>query len=291
VAFDALEDIQAMALHDDYEELESGSFRVRAIHAATGVGEVDIWNITDMGSPATLYEDVPFAAVGDYYDLGAGAWPVTHRVGRERARLRRVYPVEERLGPVELEDRLAPGDRAEVREHKETLIARAEQLAQMVAEGQSVAIVTDAGSPGISDPAYRIVRAAVDSGLEIVALPGPCAIIPALTASGLPTDRFFFEGFLSNKSAARRRRLEQLQELEHTLVFYESPHRVKKTLADMLEVLGNRPACLAREISKKFEEYIRGNISDIIQRIGDRNIKGEIVLLVGGKSDKGDTDD
>lgn len=175
--------------------------------------------------------------------------------------------------------------------HEFNETARAEQLAQMVAEGQSVAVVTDAGSPGISDPAYRIVRAAVDNGLEIVALPGPCAIIPALTASGLPTDRFFFEGFLSNKSAARKRRLEQLQELEHTLVFYESPHRVKKTLADILEVLGDRPACLAREISKKFEEYIRGNISDIIGRIGDRNIKGEIVLVVGGKFRRGGTDD
>lgn len=165
---------------------------------------------------------------------------------------------------------------------------RAEQLAKTVAEGKSVAVITDAGSPGISDPAYRIVRTAIERGLEIVALPGPCAIIPAITASGLPTDRFFFEGFLSNKSAARRRRLEQLVPLEHTLVFYESPHRVEKTLADMLEVLGNRPACLVREISKKFEQYIRGSLSEIVEQVKARKVKGEIVLVVGGHTGGGE---
>ncbi len=170
-------------------------------------------------------------------------------------------------------------------------IERAAQLAQAVTEGQSVAVVTDAGSPGISDPAYRIVRAAVEHNLEIVALPGPCAIIPAVTASGLPTDRFFFEGFLSNKSAARKRRLEKLETFEHTLVFYESPHRVHKALANMLEVLGDRQACLAREISKKFEEYIRGCVSEIIEQIKDRKIKGEIVLVVAGQPGKSKTDE
>ncbi len=159
---------------------------------------------------------------------------------------------------------------------------RAEQLVESVRQGLSVAVVSDGGSPGVSDPAYRIVRAAIDSGLNLVALPGPCAIIPALTASGLPTDRFFFEGFLSNKGAARRRRLEQLRELPHTLVFYESPHRVVKTVTDMHEVLGDRPACLAREISKKFEEFIRGTLSGIATQISKRAIKGEIVLVVGG---------
>jgi len=168
---------------------------------------------------------------------------------------------------------------------------RSQQLARMVTEGQSIAIVTDAGSPGISDPAYRIVRAAIEHNLEIVALPGPCAIIPAVTASGLPTDRFFFEGFLSNKSAARRRKLEKLKMFEHTLVFYESPHRVQKALADMLEILGNRQACLAREISKKFEQYIRGSIGEIIEQTKDRKIKGEIVLIVAGRAAKGKTDD
>jgi len=169
---------------------------------------------------------------------------------------------------------------------------RAEQLVESVRQGLSVAVVSDGGSPGISDPAYRIVRAAIDNGLNLVALPGPCAIIPALTASGLPTDRFFFEGFLSNKGAARRRRLEQLRELPHTLVFYESPHRVVKTITDMHEVLGDRPACLAREISKMFEEFIRGTLSEISARLTGRTIKGEIVIVVAGaertKDDAGD---
>lgn len=175
--------------------------------------------------------------------------------------------------------------------HEFNEAARAEQLAGIVAEGQSVAVITDAGSPGISDPAFRIVRAAIEHGLEIVALPGPCAIIPAVTASGLPTDRFFFEGFLTNKSAARRRRLRQLASYDHTLVFYESPHRVHKTLADMLEVLGDRQACLAREISKKFEQYIRGSLGEIIEQVKDRNVKGEIVLVLAGSPGGGDGDE
>jgi 16S rRNA (cytidine1402-2'-O)-methyltransferase len=161
---------------------------------------------------------------------------------------------------------------------------RAGQLTAQIKEGQSVAVITDAGSPGISDPAYRLVRAALEDGIEIIPLPGPTALIPALTASGLPTDRFFFEGFLSNKSAARQRRLEQLSELEHTLVFYESPHRVAKCLADMHEVLGDRSACLAREISKKFEQFLRGRLSEIIDRVTAKPVKGEIVLVVAGTS-------
>jgi 16S rRNA (cytidine1402-2'-O)-methyltransferase len=169
---------------------------------------------------------------------------------------------------------------------------RAGKLVESVRGGLNLAVITDGGSPGISDPAYRIVRAAIDNGLNLVALPGPCAIIPALTASGLPTDRFFFEGFLSNKGAARRRRLEQLKSFPPTLVFYESPHRVVKTLADMQEVLGDRQACLAREISKKFEEYVRGCLSEITSKLSGRAIKGEIVLVVAGaEKTKDDSED
>ena len=160
---------------------------------------------------------------------------------------------------------------------------RADQLLAKIREGMSVAVITDAGSPGISDPAYRIVRAAIAGNIDIVPLPGATAIIPALTASGQPTDRFFFEGFLPHKSAARKKRLERLKELEHTLVFYESPHRVQKSLGDMLEVLGNRKACLAREISKRYEQFLRGRISDIQNAITDKPVKGEIVLVIGGK--------
>lgn len=162
--------------------------------------------------------------------------------------------------------------------------ARAEQIASRIHEGESVAVITDAGSPGISDPAYRVVRAALDLNIDVSALPGPSALLPALTASGLPTDRFLFEGFLPPKGAARKKRLEQLAEFAHTIVFYESPHRTLKTLTDMREVLGDRPACLAREISKQFEEFIRGRLDEIIARIEGRRIRGEIVLVVAGKS-------
>jgi 16S rRNA (cytidine1402-2'-O)-methyltransferase len=161
--------------------------------------------------------------------------------------------------------------------------ARSGRLATLLDEGKSIAVITDAGSPGISDPAYRVVRAAIENDIEIVPLPGPTALIPALTASGLPTDRFFFEGFLSHKSAARRKRLEELKDFPHTLLFYESPHRIEKALTDIYEILGDRQACLAREISKKFEEFIRGPLSEIIADIHKRPRKGEMVVVVSGK--------
>ncbi|MEW6413528.1 MAG: 16S rRNA (cytidine(1402)-2'-O)-methyltransferase [Candidatus Zixiibacteriota bacterium] len=160
--------------------------------------------------------------------------------------------------------------------------ARARQLVERISEGQSVAVITDGGSPGISDPAYRIVRAAIENGIDIVPLPGASALVPALTASGLPTDRFFFEGFLPPKSSARKTRLAKLKQLKHTLVFYESPHRIGKTLDDICEVLGVRQMCLAREISKKFEEFLRGSTVEIRDRISGRSIKGEIVIIVAG---------
>ncbi len=160
--------------------------------------------------------------------------------------------------------------------------SRAEQLLAVLQEGKDIAVVTDAGSPGISDPAYRIVRIALDNNIEVMALPGPNAVIPALTASGLPTDRFFFEGFLPHKSGARTRRLERLHDFEHTIIFYESPYRVHKSLKAILEVMGDRPACLAREISKKFEQYYRGTVSQILKQIEGRTIKGEVVLVIAG---------
>lgn len=160
---------------------------------------------------------------------------------------------------------------------------RASQLLTKIKQGMSVAVITDAGSPGISDPAYRIVQAAISNSIDIVPLPGATAIIPALTASGLPTDRFFFEGFLPHKSAARKKRLEKLKNLDSTIVFYESPHRLQKSLGDMQEVLGDRKACLAREISKRYEQFLRGRTSDIQNAITDKPVKGEIVLVIGGK--------
>jgi 16S rRNA (cytidine1402-2'-O)-methyltransferase len=164
--------------------------------------------------------------------------------------------------------------------------ARVPTLLNILKGGGNISIVTDAGSPGISDPAYRIIRAAIDNGIIVSPLPGANSIIPALTGSGLPLDRFFFEGFLPNKSGARKNRLANLKELEHTLIFFESPFRIEKTLSDMLEVLGNRPACVAREISKIYEEFIRGDLSAIIDKIKSKPIKGEMVIVVSGVSAK-----
>ena len=164
--------------------------------------------------------------------------------------------------------------------------ARAGQLITKILEGMSVAVITDGGSPGISDPAFRIVRAAIEGGVDVVPLPGATAIVPALTASGLPTDRFFFEGFLPPKSTARKKRLQKLSELAHTLVFYEAPHRVEKTLSDICEVLGQRKMCLAREISKKFEEFRRGTTDEVLEQVKQHPVKGEIVLVVAGLTKK-----
>ncbi len=167
--------------------------------------------------------------------------------------------------------------------------ARLPQLLSILTGGGDVAVISDAGSPGLSDPAYRIIRAAIESGIRVSPLPGANSVIPALTASGLPLDRFFFEGFLPHKSTARKNRIARLRELDHTLVFFESPFRIEKTVADLLEVLGNRPACLAREISKIYEEFIRGRLSEILAEVARRRMKGELVIVVAGQSRKDST--
>lgn len=164
--------------------------------------------------------------------------------------------------------------------------ARAKELIDEVAEGKNIAVITDGGSPGISDPAYRIVKLATDHKLAVVPLPGPTALIPALTASGLPTDRFFFEGFLSNKSSARRKRLQQLVDFPHTLIFYESPHRIEKMITDAHEIFGARQACLAREITKKFEQFIYGSLAELKEVVHKKKLKGEMVIIVEGNRSK-----
>lgn len=169
--------------------------------------------------------------------------------------------------------------------------SRSAQLIERIRAGETVAVISDAGSPGISDPAYRVVRAAIEADIEIIPLPGPNALIPALTASGLPTDRFFFEGFLSHKTGARKRRLEAISSYPHTLIFYESPFRIHKTLQAIFDVLGDRPACLSREISKKFEEHVRGTVSEILNQIKGKAVKGEMVLCVGGLGDAREPDE
>ncbi|NKB20383.1 MAG: 16S rRNA (cytidine(1402)-2'-O)-methyltransferase [Alphaproteobacteria bacterium] len=161
-------------------------------------------------------------------------------------------------------------------------------LIERLNSGEIVALVSDAGTPLVSDPGYRLVNAALDSGIKVIPVPGASAPLAALSVSGLPTDRFIFEGFLPTKTAARRKALEQASSVKATLVFFESPKRLAKSLADMAEILGNRDAVIAREITKRFEEMTRGPLSDLAMQIGNATPpKGEVTIVVGppGKVD------
>jgi 16S rRNA (cytidine1402-2'-O)-methyltransferase len=149
-------------------------------------------------------------------------------------------------------------------------------------DGAVVALVTDAGTPGISDPGAVLVRLALDAGLEVVPVPGPAAAVALLSVSGLDTHAFVFQGFLPLKAGRKRRALESLAREPRTLVFYESPHRLAKTLALMLEVLGDRPAAVGRELTKVFEEITRGTLAAALARYRDRAVKGEVTIAVAG---------
>jgi 16S rRNA (cytidine1402-2'-O)-methyltransferase len=154
------------------------------------------------------------------------------------------------------------------------------RLMQAMEAGQSVAYASEAGMPLIADPGYDLSRAAAEAGHKVTVAPGPSAALAALTLAGLPTDAFFFAGFLPNASGARRKRLEELRSVPGTLIFYESPKRIAASVADMAAVLGDRPAALCRELTKKFEEVRRGSLSDLATGLENNPVKGEIVMLV-----------
>jgi len=164
---------------------------------------------------------------------------------------------------------------------------RSEQILERLRAGQKIALVTDAGSPGISDPGERVVRAAIAAGLRVEAVPGPSALVAALTASGLPTDEFHFLGFLPHKSGQRRRELERLEGISGTLVLYESPYRIEKLLTELNEVFAGRQVVLARELTKRFEEYSRGTPAELLALLQQRSLKGEFVVLVAGGATEG----
>lgn len=159
-------------------------------------------------------------------------------------------------------------------------IQKAEYLINALKEGRSIAIVSDAGTPGISDPGYKIIRMAIDAGISIVPIPGPSGLITALTASGKPTDSFTFEGFLSNKSGKRKNQLKALKEEGRTAVLYESPHRITKLLDDIFEIYGDTELVLAREVTKKFEEIRRAKVSDHIARFSTTKPLGEFMVII-----------
>jgi 16S rRNA (cytidine1402-2'-O)-methyltransferase len=149
-------------------------------------------------------------------------------------------------------------------------------------DGHDVALVSDGGMPSVSDPGFRLVRACAAEGIDVRVIPGPSAVLSALVVSGLPTDRFTFEGFAPRKQGERMRRLEALREDPRTLVFFESPVRVKSLLRDLLVAFGDRPSALCRELTKLHEETIRGRISQVLASLGDSDVKGEVVVVVEG---------
>ena len=157
---------------------------------------------------------------------------------------------------------------------------RIPKLIDHLINGENIALITDAGTPGISDPAYRLIRAAINSDCRVESIPGASASLAALVASGLPTDRFIFEGFLPHKKG-RKGKLEKVKDIDATIIFYESPNRLVRTLNDILEYIGDRPIAIGRELSKKFEEIMRGRVSDILSHYNTNKPKGEFVIVIG----------
>ncbi|MGB9886945.1 MAG: 16S rRNA (cytidine(1402)-2'-O)-methyltransferase [Moorellales bacterium] len=174
--------------------------------------------------------------------------------------------------------------------HQHNEARRTEYLLSCLREGRDVALVSEAGTPGISDPGGRVLEAAIGEGLPVVVLPGPTALIPALLLSGLPARRFAFEGFLPRQPGKRRKYLESLAREERTLVLYEAPHRLEETLADLLAVLGNRRAAVARELSKVHEEVVRGPLAFLLEHFRLHPPRGELVVVVEGDRAREDHD-
>jgi 16S rRNA (cytidine1402-2'-O)-methyltransferase len=168
-------------------------------------------------------------------------------------------------------------------EHNEFTVSK--QLVEKLLQGQSIAYVSDAGYPGISDPGQRLVQAALLEDIQVIVISGPSAVFNALVASGLDTTRFYFHGFLRQKEAARLDEIKDLYRRPETLIFYEAPHRIDNTLRNLLDVLGNRKACIARELTKIHEEYIEGTLQELTE-IDPTTLKGEMVVMVEGNKDE-----
>ena len=225
--------------------------------------------------PGTLYL-VP-TPIGNYADLSPRALETLSAAGviaaedtRVTAKLLRHFGLSKRM--------------LSLHEHNED--QRAGQLLRLLREGTSVAVVSDAGTPLVSDPGFRLVRRAIAEGIEVVSLPGPCAATTALAASGLPTHAFAFLGFPSRTEGKRKRELERWRSFSGTLIFYEAPHRLLSTLDSLREVLGDRPAALGWNLTKSGERYIRGRLSELRQELGGwEYVSGEITLLVAGIED------
>jgi 16S rRNA (cytidine1402-2'-O)-methyltransferase len=165
--------------------------------------------------------------------------------------------------------------------HEHNELTRAPELVLAMEQGAQIALVSDAGVPLVSDPGYRLVTLCLRHHLTVIPIPGPSALLAALSASGLPNEEFLFAGFLPARSGERRRALERLRIEDRTIVFYEAPHRIEETLSEAREILGDRPACIAREVTKIHEEFRRGSLSELAASLADKPARGEITLLIG----------
>ena len=177
--------------------------------------------------------------------------------------------------------------------HEHNEAARVEELAERMASGTKIALITDAGMPGISDPGHRLIKSCIERGLPVTVLPGPSAVITALVGSGFPTDRFFFGGFLPVKSGRRANEIAQAASRSETSIYFESPHRIERTLEALHAACPDRPVCVARELTKTFEEYRRGLPAEVLAHFQKHPPKGEITLVISadGKKRKPDVED
>ncbi len=159
-------------------------------------------------------------------------------------------------------------------------VVKKERIVAFLKEGKNIALVSDAGTPGISDPGFSLIKNAIENDIPVEAIPGPAALIMALVLSGKPTNKFIFEGFLASKQGKRRKRLEFLKNEERTVIIYESPHRITALLRDMLDIIGDREIALARELTKKFEEVKRNNISGLLRHFSEIKPRGEFIVVI-----------
>jgi 16S rRNA (cytidine1402-2'-O)-methyltransferase len=227
------------------------------------------------GEGGVLY--VVATPIGNLEDVSARALRVLREVdGIAAEDTRRTATLLRRFG---IETRV-------VSYHDATEVRRAPQLVSRILAGESLALVTDAGTPLVSDPGYRLVRAAIDAGVRVVPVPGASAAITLLSVAGLAVDRFVFEGFLPAKPGKRRRRLETLRTESRTILLYESPHHVARTLAEIEEVLGDREIAVGRELTKAFEEVLRGRVSEVRRAIESKGPRGEYTMAIAGASEE-----
>lgn len=172
--------------------------------------------------------------------------------------------------------------------HEHNEAERAQELMQKLQAGVNIAQVSDAGMPGVSDPGYRLIKLAIEHGIPVVPVPGASALVAALATSGLPTDAFEFRGFQPARSGQRRTELESIRSAQHTVIFYEAPHRIREALDDVVAVLGpGRPVVIARELTKVHEEFLRGTAGELAAQVHERELKGEITLLIGKAAEGG----